>query len=141
MEGNPLTNSETDVKVVTQEEVMIAVIRLITATVQHCETQKSAEEVKTTGAKHIRFVAAALTLKDEDEQQHSNTWYDCIQSPEPEWYDYQEQVWSHTKQQLTSKHPGQTTSEIRRCHAKREKSGSGDSTVPKEHGSLRGNRR
>ena len=39
MEGKRLTNSETDVKVVTQEDVMMAVIRLITATVQHCETQ------------------------------------------------------------------------------------------------------
>ena len=128
MEGNPLTNSETDVKVVTQEEVMIAVIRLITATVQHCETQKSAAEMKPTGAKHIRFVAAASTLKDKDEQQRSSTWYDCRQSPEPEWDDCQEQVWSRTKQQLIARHPGHTTSEM---DAKREKSRSGDSTVPK----------
>ena len=119
MEGKPLTNSETDVKVVTQEDVMMAVIRLITASVQHCETQKSAEEVEPTGAKHIRFVSAASTPKDKDEQQPGSTWHDCIQSPEPEWHDCQEQVWSHAKQQLIARHPRQTTSEIRRMQRER----------------------
>ena len=98
---------------------MMAVIRLITATVQHCETQKSTKDVKSTGAEHIRFVAASSTQKDQEEQQHNSTWYDCVQSPAPEWYECQEQVWSHTKQQWVAKHPGQTTSEIRRI--KREK--------------------
>ena len=121
MEGKPLTNSETDVKIVTQEGVIMAGIRLITASVQHCETQKSAEETELTGAKHIRFTAAASAPKCEDEQRHSSTWHDCKQSPEPEWYNCQEQVWSHvhTKQQLIAKNPGQTPSEIRRMQMER----------------------
>ena len=98
----------------------MAVVRLITATVQPCETQKSTKQVKSTGAEHIRVVAAASTQNDEDEQQHNSTWYDCIQLPEPEWCDCQEQAWSHTKQQLIAKHPGHTTSEIRRMQRERK---------------------
>ena len=89
MEGERPAHSETEVKVVTQADAMMAVVRLITAAVQHCETQKSIKELKATEAEHIRFIAAAAQ-KDDDEQQHKGTWNDCIQSPEPEWYECQE---------------------------------------------------
>ena len=76
--------------------------------------------MKSTWAEHNRFVAAASTHKYEDAQQHNSTWHDCIKSPEPEWYDCQERVWAHTKQQLIPKHPGHTTSEIRRMQGDRK---------------------
>ena len=73
-----MTNSETDVRVVTQEDdiVVMAVIRLITATVQHCETQKSIKDSKSAKAEHIKSVAAASV--QEEDHQHSSTWHDCI---------------------------------------------------------------
>ena len=52
-------HSTADVKVVTQEDVMMAAIRLITAAAQHCETQKLTKESKPTEAEHVRFVTAA----------------------------------------------------------------------------------
>ena len=63
MEGKPLTNSETDVKVVTQEDVMTAVIRLITATVQHCEAQKSTKDVQSTGANTHHVCTSSITAE------------------------------------------------------------------------------
>ena len=121
IEGKRPAHSETELKVVTQEDPTMAVMRLITAAVRHCETQKSTTELKMTEAEHIRFVAAAAQA-DRDEKLHKDTWHDCIQSPETERYECQEQARSHTKQQLIliTKHPGHTTSQIRRMQRARK---------------------
>jgi len=120
MEGHLIRNGESEVRMVTQDDTVMAVIRLITASVQHCETQKAPATVPPTGTKHIRFSAAIGAPEETEEQEHNSTWHECEQSPEPEWHDCQQQGWSHRKQQVIAKNPGQTTSEIRRKQRERQ---------------------